>query len=67
MPYAAAPPATKTIEVSGAPPPPWWETLILGVPLWVWLMVGALGVTGVGIAAYTYEEERRRMLMPAMR
>jgi hypothetical protein len=70
MPYAAPPPAAKTIEVSGAPPPPWWEqikgaleTPIFGVPLWVWLTVGGLGVAGVGVAAYMYEEERRRSLM----
>jgi hypothetical protein len=71
MPYAASPPAERTIEVTGAPPAPspWeqikgaLETPIFGVPLWVWLTIGGLGITGVGVAAYAYEEERRRSLM----
>jgi len=57
-----------SVEAAGegvpAPAPPWWEQILLGLPLWIWLLVGGVAVAGaVGAAAYVEEERRRELLL----
>ena len=33
-------------------PPPWWEQIYFGLPLWAWVIIAAGGTVIVGGAAY---------------
>ena len=48
------------------PPPPWWEQVYFGLPVWAWILIGAGSAAAIGGVAYIIEEERRRALLLAL-
>jgi hypothetical protein len=48
-------------------PPEWWETPILGIPVWQWIALGGgLSVIAIVAGVVAYEEREREMLYTLM-
>jgi len=57
----------KTVKIAEvAPPLPWWEQPILGVPAWIWIAGGggaAVILTVAGVIAYQERQREETLLM----